>query len=149
MRPQPGKQGVKLRNHAGRVGRVGYGGALRAYNLGSVHRVASLNVKRARVAVVPSLYENFPLAVVEAMSLGTPIVVSDLPTLKEIVRTDDEGLTFAAGAPAELAARVTELLTRADRWERVRRGAAERAKAFRTDTVVDQLLAAWGVPNVN
>ena len=44
-------------------------------------------VRHARCVALPSeWYETFGLAVVEAMSSGTPVVVSDLGALKEIVR---------------------------------------------------------------
>ena len=44
-------------------------------------------IRHARCVVLPSeWYETFGLAVVEAMSSGTPVVVSDLGALKEIVR---------------------------------------------------------------
>lgn len=41
-------------------------------------------VKSARVVVVPSIYEGFGLPVLDAMAVGTPVVVSDIPALKEV-----------------------------------------------------------------
>jgi len=44
-------------------------------------------VRHARCVVLPSeWYETFGLSVVESMASGTPVVVSDLGALKEIVR---------------------------------------------------------------
>ncbi len=38
---------------------------------------------------MPSLYEGMPLAVVEALHAGLPVVASDIPTISEVVRPDD------------------------------------------------------------
>ncbi len=40
--------------------------------------------KLASVFCLPSLYEGFGIPVLEAMSQGTPVVVSDIPSLREI-----------------------------------------------------------------
>lgn len=48
---------------------------------------------RATVFVFPSLAEGFGLPVVEAMSLGTPVVHSDDPALREV--SSDAGVTVA------------------------------------------------------
>ncbi|MDA0631810.1 glycosyltransferase family 4 protein [Nonomuraea sp. MCN248] len=44
-----------------------------------------------------------PLKPVEAMALGKPVVLSDLPALSELVGTDGAGLLVPPGDPAELA----------------------------------------------
>ncbi|EKD44028.1 MAG: AprM [uncultured bacterium] len=41
-------------------------------------------LKQAKVFVFPSLYEGFGIPVLEALAVGTPVVVSDIPALKEI-----------------------------------------------------------------
>lgn len=59
---------------------------------------------RARALVVPSIwYENFPMTVVEAMALGTPVIASGLGALLTIVTNDYDGLHFAPGDPSDLA----------------------------------------------
>lgn len=51
----------------------------------------------ADVAVFPSLYEPFGIVALEAMSFGTPLVVSDTGGLREIVRHGENGATVYAG----------------------------------------------------
>jgi glycosyltransferase involved in cell wall biosynthesis len=46
----------------------------------------------ADVFALPSLYEGFPGAVIEAMALGLPVVASQLPTLGEVVDDGRSGL---------------------------------------------------------
>lgn len=41
-------------------------------------------IKNATCLIQPSLYEGFGIPPLEAMSLGTPVIVSDIPVFKEI-----------------------------------------------------------------
>jgi glycosyltransferase involved in cell wall biosynthesis len=52
------------------------------------------------VFVFPSLYEACPVAVLEAMSLGKPVIVSDLPWGREFVK---DGITGLLSRPEENA----------------------------------------------
>jgi exopolysaccharide biosynthesis WecB/TagA/CpsF family protein len=62
-------------------------------------------IRRARLLVLPSeCYENFPMAVVEAFSCGTPVVCSRHGAMQEIVSEGVNGLLFTPGKPGELAA---------------------------------------------
>lgn len=56
----------------------------------------------------PSLYEGFGLPVLEAMTCGTPVVVSDRGALPEVV--GDAGLVVDAGDPAAFAEALRSLL---------------------------------------
>ncbi len=62
---------------------------------------------------VPSLNstESFGLVQIEAMMHGTPVVVSDLPGMRQPVRMHGMGETFAAGDSGALAAAVCSLLS--------------------------------------
>ena len=83
---------------------------LRSRNLANVRFLGQINpesvhlaLRSARALVVPSLwYENFPLVVVEAMAVGTPVIASRLGALSEIVRNGETGLLFAPGNVADL-----------------------------------------------
>ena len=58
-----------------------------------------------RWLVLPSLaYENFPMSVLEALSLGTPVVVPDHGAFAAMVSDRKEGLLFSARNAASLAA---------------------------------------------
>ncbi len=70
------------------------------------------SVARARAVVVPSTcYENAPMAVMEAYSLGKPVLAANIGGIPELVR-EETGATFPVGsvdALAELLARFSEL----------------------------------------
>jgi len=102
-------------------------------------------IHQACVMVLPSLYENFPMAALEAMSCGTPLIASDLPTLREMVRSDDEGLLFQTGDPDGLADQVVRVITDEAEWERLSHGGRKRSRDFEPPVVVDQMLQAWGL----
>jgi glycosyltransferase involved in cell wall biosynthesis len=61
----------------------------------------------AKFLLLPSRgYEMFPMSVVEAFASGLPVICSDLPTLKELVKQGANGLTFPPGNANGLAAQV-------------------------------------------
>jgi glycosyltransferase involved in cell wall biosynthesis len=68
----------------------------------------------ADVFVLPSLYEGFPGAVIEAMALGLPVVASDLPTLREVVGDGSSGLLVPPRDSAELAKAIGRVLDDAE-----------------------------------
>jgi glycosyltransferase involved in cell wall biosynthesis len=74
--------------------------------LGFQNRDAVLQAMRgAQALVVPSTwYENFPMTVVEAMALGTPVIASRIGALATIVGDGVDGLHFAPGDADDLAA---------------------------------------------
>jgi glycosyltransferase involved in cell wall biosynthesis len=62
---------------------------------------------RARFLVMPSeWYEGFPMTLVEAFSLGRPVLVSRLGSMAEVVEDGVTGLHVNPGDPADLAAKV-------------------------------------------
>jgi glycosyltransferase involved in cell wall biosynthesis len=79
--------------------------------LGALDRDHMLEFYRnARFVVVPSLwYEMCPLVIVEAMSLGLPVIASRIGGLPELVEEGKTGLLFKTGDPDELAQQMQQL----------------------------------------
>ncbi len=59
------------------------------------------------VLILPSYKEGYPGVIIEAFSLGLPVIVSDLTNLKEIVTDNVHGKIFSVGKPDELAKAIT------------------------------------------
>lgn len=80
--------------------------------LGHLSHASILNEMRRAVAlVVPSLwYEGFPMVILEAFACGTPVVVSRLGALAEIVENGVNGLHVSAGDSDELGRCITKLI---------------------------------------
>ena len=64
----------------------------------------------ADVVVVPSRWEGLGSTVVEAMGVGTPIVASDVPAVRETLGGTDFGVLVAPERPAALAAGLRQAL---------------------------------------
>ncbi|MCL6515562.1 1,4-alpha-glucan branching protein domain-containing protein [Alicyclobacillus sp.] len=67
-------------------------------------------LRRASVCVVPSLYEPFGIAALEAMAQGTPVVVSNAGGLREVVDDGVDGLVAPVGDADALAQRILRVL---------------------------------------
>jgi 1,4-alpha-glucan branching enzyme len=65
----------------------------------------------ANVSVVPSLFEPFGIVALEAMAARSPVVVSDIGGLSEIVEHDVSGVKVYASNPDSLAWGIIKVLT--------------------------------------
>jgi len=109
------------------------------------HDEVAASFAAAAVAVVPSRWaEPFGLVAVEAMAAATPVVVSDVGGLADIVVPGVTGLRVPPGDPVALAGALDRLL--ADPGLRRRMGDAGRARARRytAGAVVPQVIEAYG-----
>jgi glycosyltransferase involved in cell wall biosynthesis len=82
-------------------------------------------LSRARTLVVPSIYEGMPLAILEAMAAGLPVIASRVSGIPEVVGDGECGWLVPAEDPEALASAIAHAL--GDEAERARRG--ERARA--------------------
>ncbi len=98
-------------------------------------------IRRAKVFVVPSIVEGFGLPAVEAMALGTPVVVSNAPALLEVA--GDAALRFDASDPSQLAAVLNGLLADGDLQRKMAALGRLRAASFRWPRAASQTLAVY------
>lgn len=97
------------------------------------------------LVVVPSHFEGFSLAAVEAMAAGRPVVASRVSSLPELVREGVEGRLVAARSPEALASAIIDLLGSPRARVRMGRAGALRALDFTIGRMLDgheALLAA-------
>ena len=99
-----------------RVAALGIGDRVRF--LGHRRDVAAL-LAAADLFVLPSLYEGLPLAVLEAMIAGVPVVATAIGGTNEIVRDGETGTLVPPADPAALAAAITATLADRDRAARL------------------------------
>ena len=67
-------------------------------------------VRSADALVLPSRYEALPLAILEAMHAGLPVVATDVGSVREEVRAGETGLLVPAEDDARLASAIREVL---------------------------------------
>jgi glycosyltransferase involved in cell wall biosynthesis len=100
---------------------------------------------RAAIAVLPSTYgEGLPRALLEAAACGRPIVTTDTPGCREVVRHGENGLLVPSHDVARLAEAIAALA--ADPGRRQEMGRAGRAlveREFAEPVIVAQTLALY------
>jgi D-inositol-3-phosphate glycosyltransferase len=93
--------------------------------------------------VMPSHYESFGMVALEAMACGTPVVVSDVGGLSQLVRHNQTGIRVRVNDPAAVADAVERLLTN----EVLRRRMGHRASCYAEDfswvKIVDKLVGVY------
>ncbi|MEM1196087.1 MAG: glycosyltransferase family 4 protein [Pseudomonadota bacterium] len=95
--------------------------------------------RKATVAITPSLYEGFGLPAAEAMSCGTPVIVTDGGALPEVV--GGAGAVVPKNDPAKLAAAILRMLQSSDYQSSVAAACLGHAKTtFSWDTIAPKYL---------
>jgi glycosyltransferase involved in cell wall biosynthesis len=91
----------------------------------------------AAVLVHPALYEGFGMTPLEAMACETPVAVSDLPVVREVV--GDAGYYFNQYDSETIAAAIAAAVTNAAKTQRQVRLGHSRAKHFSWQSSADLL----------
>jgi glycosyltransferase involved in cell wall biosynthesis len=108
--------------------------------LGARPRAEALGLLAAAdVAVLPSAWENFPHAAVEALALGTPVVATRVGGVPEIVVDGENGLLVAPNDPTAFTAALARLLADDDLRARLAAAAAPSVARFAVDTVYGEI----------
>jgi glycosyltransferase involved in cell wall biosynthesis len=95
------------------------------------------------VFVLPSLHEGLPIALLEAMSLGRPSVVTPVGGVPEVVTHGDDALVVPPSEPAALAGALVELLRDPGARARLGANARRRAAAFDIRAAVRRMEEVW------
>jgi glycosyltransferase involved in cell wall biosynthesis len=99
-------------------------------------------LRQTDVLVVPSIwYENSPVAILEALTTGTPVVGSNLGGIPELVQHDVNGLLYQAGSVADLARQLQRL---SDEPGLVARLASQVRPARTIDDEMEGIVALYG-----
>ncbi len=99
-------------------------------------------IQGANVFVLNSFYEGLSHTLIEAMSLGIPIVATRVGGNPELIAHEKHGLLIEAGDEDALYAAIRRLEDNPDEARRFGVAAAERAKEFSVDYTINALAAA-------
>lgn len=83
--------------------------------------------------------ESFGIVLVEAMAAGLPVVASDIPGYREVVRRDHDGLLVPPGKPDALAASISNLLDDPGLAARFADAGRTRARRYSWDAVTREV----------
>src|SRR5947208_11572317 len=98
----------------------------------------------ADLVCAPSLGgESFGIVLLEALASGTPVVCSDIPGYRDVVRNDVEGRLVPAGDPAALGEAIRALAVRPQHRAELSVAARERAERFAWSHVAEEVETAY------
>jgi glycosyltransferase involved in cell wall biosynthesis len=103
--------------------------------MGPVRRL-DLEMAQGSLYVLSSRFEGLPMVMIEAMSLGLPVVSFDCPTgPAEVIEDGHSGVLVPDGDVGALADAVLAVVEDADYRRALAAGAAERANDYALDSI--------------
>jgi glycosyltransferase involved in cell wall biosynthesis len=110
--------------------------------LGDVQNVPC-HLTQHSVLVLMANHEGLPIAVIEAMRAGLPIVASDLPGLREMMRSGEHGL-LVPNDSAALASALEQLIESPELRRRYGHAARQRYEnLFESSRMADEILSLY------
>ena len=81
-------------------------------------------LSKSSILVLPSITEGTPRTGMEAMAMGIPVVGSDIPGIRTIVRHEETGILIPARDPGAIANQLDRLCGDPDLYRKISRNAA-------------------------
>ena len=95
------------------------------------------------IFVLPSLSEGSPLSLIEAMAAGKAIIASNIPSIREIVKQDEEAILIDPLDVKALKQAILLLYNNPDLRAKLGRRAREKAKLYDAGKVYGQILNVY------
>lgn len=95
------------------------------------------------IFLLPSLYEGCPIALLEAMATGKAIITSDIPSIREILRHDEEAILANPYDVEELKRAILLLYNDPSLRTKLGNKALERAKLYDANNIFNHLLETY------
>ncbi len=113
--------------------------------LGKVSESRKLaELARADVLCAPSLHgESFGMVITEGLAAGTPVLASDIPGYRDVLRDGVDGQLVPAGDPLALAEALRRLALEPARRARMAAAARERAERFAWPHIAAEVLDCY------
>ena len=87
-------------------------------------------ISRSKFLVLPSLVENFPIVILEAFSLGLPVIATEVGEIPFIIENNLSGLLVKAGDFTQLAEAIKKYLTNPGLITEHSKNASDRVSRF-------------------
>jgi glycosyltransferase involved in cell wall biosynthesis len=107
---------------------------------GALPRGAAIEwLRAADAAILPSRFENFPHAAVEALAAGTPVIATAVGGVPEIVETGVTGLLVPPGDSRAFGGAMASLVEEPELRESLREGARAVSGRYRVEPIFEAL----------
>ena len=97
----------------------------------------------ADLFIFASLREGLPVAVMEAMACGLPIIASDIRGNRDLIDAGEGGWLVPPGDADRLAGAIQEALASVSEWDRIREYNLKKIQSYSTDAVVSQMAKVY------
>lgn len=74
-------------------------------------------LKKSQLFVLPSYNEGLPMAILEAMSYGIPIISTDVGSISEVVKDNETGFLIKPGEAESLAKAIIKVINLEEVWK--------------------------------
>ena len=95
------------------------------------------------VLVMPSRYEAMPYVLLEAVSFGVPIIVTEVGGASTVVHDGENGFVVRRDDPAAIAEKLRILIESIETRERMRRAALQIREQFSLDAMISRTVDAY------
>ena len=92
----------------------------------------------AAIYVLPSYNEGVPISILEAMSVGLPIVTTPVGGIPDVIRDGEEGFLVSPGSTDQLVRRIVELLSSENLRKRMGDAAQRRLRTDYSPEIVTE-----------
>lgn len=95
-------------------------------------------IKMADVVILPSIIEGFPLVIGESMSLGKPVIATEISGVPELIDHGKEGMLVPSKDPVSLAQAIELMVINPKMRDELVKNAKEKIKQFNILTIARQ-----------
>lgn len=74
-------------------------------------------LKKSQLSVLPSYNEGLPMAILEAMSYGIPVISTDVGSISEVVKDNETGFLIKPGEAESLAKAIIKVINLEEVWK--------------------------------
>jgi glycosyltransferase involved in cell wall biosynthesis len=100
-------------------------------------------LRRARLFILTSEVEGLPMAMIEALSCGLPVIVPDVGDITTVARDGENAWIVTAATPEAYAEAIETLLADPARRQRLAEGALATRERFARDYSLESGIMAW------
>jgi len=93
-------------------------------------------LRQAKILILPSLYEGLPNVILEAMSMGVPVIATRVGGIPDLVKDGRTGLLVEPGRVNELAISIKRLIEDDNLRRKVSKNCLEEVKKYSWEKVV-------------